>query len=1031
MQAAQARARDAAKALGFDLNDGDMFGQPGESKIGGLASSEPETFEAYVFLPAGTSNAAAAAVLADWADWATSVVTGYVWSSEPLRLRLVEPGSLRARRAGFGAPYPGSGTDAATDLAAPVLYGRMYFGDAQGDEWWAVWLLNRLTMRYPGSIVHVYDSDGDIIAIEAADLLPRWFKPETAANRTFLLEGRVHLLPKPRGSEVGLAVVPSLAEGAAFVRDNPAETLAPLGVQAAVRARLATFPGAAAESLHVARCVLPDAAARVLSRDPSLVAPAITAFYGRDPSDVQRAARMRAFPPAHGFLPVSVRLSRMLAAQLLMQRYHPPVALSKAAQAAQGASESESGRFGSSSQTEGENGTSQAAPLIKTMSAADLPRLGAPEYRSWDLGLKVTAGLEILLWQGSGWKMLPWLTAPAAGSATSPAAGGEDIDGLARYIATLTRRGYFEGCRTAGEKAAKTQRAQEYWAQTRTARTASEGHLPPAPRTVDGATLEDAAEEVVSPPSAAGGRLEHPSVRIARALLAVCGPDGAPLPPAGAWPPPSDRNDSWAWLEEAPDAEGDEAAALEKDRRRLTALSQSMLTQLRLEPEPEPRAATGAGASKPLGGMNEADDEDAGAARKRDPGVMHFDEDTDSAGDDDDEGDFDDDDDVDVDDDSDGTGGDGGDSAEASGEIQQLNELMKSLGGFLKGASGVEGVAPKPEAAGKKADAAPASDAGFGAGFAKSALSGAFNKSSSAKASSTAPAAKPKAKRTKPTVTAEQLQALLDAHAAAVAAAQSQAGQAGVAATAQQSTNEPSSAPRAAASSATVVGLGQDTGAAYANDEDDDDEFDDDMFASPWNSQAARDAAAARVRAVFGTAQPQPSSASSAARPGAARSSRVRFADADDSDEGASSGDGASDGDDASMDSEPEPSLGDVMAAMDRALQGTSIGSSFATLPRGPGAGDDDDGSDGEAPAPLPRAPGGPAGASGALLDAGRMSEADVRYNLVTSLMESVGGQAGAAGPASNLLGQLGVAVPKQWWKGAGNVTAAAAEETR
>jgi hypothetical protein len=63
-----------------------------------------------------------------------------------------------------------------------------------------------------------------------------------------------------------------------------------------------------------------------------------------------------------------------------------------------------------------------------------------------------------------------------------------------------------------------------------------------------------------------------------------------------------------------------------------------------------------------------------------------------------------------------------------------------------------------------------------------------------------------------------------------------------------------------------------------------------------------------------------------------------------------------------------------------------------------PPAGDGDDGLDPAEPA-LGRAPG----------------RADLAYNLVVNLVESVGSQGGAAGPATNLLGGLQVPVPPEW----------------
>jgi len=47
---------------------------------------------------------------------------------------------------------------------------------------------------------------------------------------------------------------------------------------------------------------------------------------------------------------------------------------------------------------------------------------------------------------------------------------------------------------------------------------------------------------------------------------------------------------------------------------------------------------------------------------------------------------------------------------------------------------------------------------------------------------------------------------------------------------------------------------------------------------------------------------------------------------------------------------------------------------------------------------------------------AGALTPADEHFNLLSSWASSVGGQAGAAGPASQVLGELGVRVPPAWW---------------
>jgi hypothetical protein len=46
-------------------------------------------------------------------------------------------------------------------------------------------------------MIQVWDNDGEFLLIEAAYHLPRWLKPESAANRVWLRGGNVHLVPPP------------------------------------------------------------------------------------------------------------------------------------------------------------------------------------------------------------------------------------------------------------------------------------------------------------------------------------------------------------------------------------------------------------------------------------------------------------------------------------------------------------------------------------------------------------------------------------------------------------------------------------------------------------------------------------------------------------------------------------------------------------------------------------------------------------------------------------------------------------------
>ncbi|KAK9825639.1 hypothetical protein WJX81_002609 [Elliptochloris bilobata] len=199
--------------------------------------------------------------------------------------------------------------------ALPCIWGSMRFGDSIDDEWFTTWLLRELTRRIPGNTARVWDNDGEFLLIEAAYHLPRWLKPETAGNRVWLRGGALHLLPLPSASAPDLPSLPSAAQALRVLREGRVPTLASLEMQAALEVRLGAYPAQALLNRHMARAMVPAAAAAVLAAQPALAAPAVAAFYERTPQDMAAAARQRRFPP-EALVTVVVPLSRCSYAQL-------------------------------------------------------------------------------------------------------------------------------------------------------------------------------------------------------------------------------------------------------------------------------------------------------------------------------------------------------------------------------------------------------------------------------------------------------------------------------------------------------------------------------------------------------------------------------------------------------------------------------------------------------------------------------------------------------------------------------------------
>ena len=63
------------------------------------------------------------------------------------------------------------------------LNGRTNYGDSVEDEWLIVYILLEISKKHADLWIRVFDTDGEFLLIEAANVLPRWLKPEISENR--------------------------------------------------------------------------------------------------------------------------------------------------------------------------------------------------------------------------------------------------------------------------------------------------------------------------------------------------------------------------------------------------------------------------------------------------------------------------------------------------------------------------------------------------------------------------------------------------------------------------------------------------------------------------------------------------------------------------------------------------------------------------------------------------------------------------------------------------------------------------------
>ncbi|RWS17674.1 protein SGT1-like isoform X2 [Dinothrombium tinctorium] len=109
------------------------------------------------------------------------------------------------------------------------------------------------------------------------------------------------------------------------------------------------------ESKHKARCYIPAAVVALLEDDPSLISHAVRAFYTRDSIDLRACRAMKYFPPENRVMR-NVTMTRCLYSQLISQKYNPD-------------------------------------PKV----GWNIPPPNSPDFKAYDLGMKIASGFEILV----------------------------------------------------------------------------------------------------------------------------------------------------------------------------------------------------------------------------------------------------------------------------------------------------------------------------------------------------------------------------------------------------------------------------------------------------------------------------------------------------------------------------------------------------------------------------------------------------------------------------------------------------------
>ncbi|KAM9550533.1 protein ecdysoneless homolog [Guaruba guarouba] len=263
------------------------------------------------------------------------LLAAYIWQRQPFRLRYVPPrGETPAH-----------------------LGGTTLFGDNVEDEWFIVYLVREITREFPGLAARIDDNDGEFLLIEAADFLPKWLNPENSDNRVFFYKGELHIIPLTESQEKEYdpsADNLTVSQALTLLSNHSEEFLAAEPIRTAVYKRISGYPEKIQASFHRAHCYLPAGIVAVLRQRPSLVAAAVQAFYLRDPVDLRACRSFKTFRPEERVMTL-VTFTKCLYAQLVQQKFAPD-----------------------------------------RRSGYTLPLPSHPQFKAYELGMKLAHGFEIL-----------------------------------------------------------------------------------------------------------------------------------------------------------------------------------------------------------------------------------------------------------------------------------------------------------------------------------------------------------------------------------------------------------------------------------------------------------------------------------------------------------------------------------------------------------------------------------------------------------------------------------------------------------
>lgn len=305
--------------------------------------------------------------------------------------------------------------------------------------------------------IQTHDEDGEFLLIEAAEELPEWIDPDNADGRVWLVRQQLQLIGPDREGQSdstghnGILPIKDLRIALTALAQQPSTLQVSQALNDAAFSRLSSYPGTEwiDTAQHRTTAFLSSSCiAHVLRRQSQLIARAGQAFLGRDARDMRMAGKMQTFgassstteadpsssrPEASLLVPLA--LPRRLYIQLLSVRFLPPKSFPSPYR------ERISRYY--------EDLDSQQAVNFGSSTASAEKQNRVDEGRRWDLGCKLSVGLEMAYWndrerfaaQRRSRVRLFDISRSAADEQSDPR-----LDpGYSDFVSKLEKLGYFQG----------------------------------------------------------------------------------------------------------------------------------------------------------------------------------------------------------------------------------------------------------------------------------------------------------------------------------------------------------------------------------------------------------------------------------------------------------------------------------------------------------------------------------------------------------------------------------------------------------